>query len=243
MLRASIRFSAASPRLSSMVDPAVKTRCFSSFGPVSDKNDNSKTPEDKQTHTTGKKAPLAKLLLNTDQKFSKFIREFNRNASSLSSDPAPSPAKKSTYYSTAGVQLPQNLPRVPNTSHLDMRKFRQDILYSGYRPLLLPIKDDANLTFRFDKSGYMKKSDLQAAPRPAPNNIWNNSALGTQRFSEMDNVPYSVVLTLMPFARPPPPGMQNSNPKPKSPEAVAKQKQKDRITNWKAFFSNKGFKN
>lgn len=138
--------------------------------------------------------------LTSDKKLSKFVKEFN--------------------------QVKVDLPRVPSTSHLDLRKFRQDILYLGYRPLVLPVKTGPVL--RFNKNG-VSDNNVNNVNYTTPN-IWNNSAAGTQHFKEMDNIPYKVLMNLKPFQPP----LETTTP-------VMEEEEDEKSIDWKDYFSKRGY--
>lgn len=163
----------------------------------SNNTNNTTTP----TSANIKPAKRGKLDLSSEKKFSNFIKEFNRTVD-----------VKRTTLKSANLH---SLPRVASTSHLDLRRFRQDILYSGYRPLLLPIKNDCK-PLRFDKTGGLAQAGTSGGSKATyvVPNMWNNSALGTEHFKEMDNIPYRVLMRLKPFQKPPAPA------KAKTPRSI-----------------------
>lgn len=85
------------------------------------------------------------------------------------------------------------LPRVPNTEHLIREEFNSDMLYSGYRPIVVGEKNaKENKLMQFA----MK---LEKMSEPIP---WVSSATGQETFSEWDNVPTEVIKNLRPFQPP-----------------------------------------
>lgn len=198
------------------------SRSFGTRSVVLNRRKSDKKPPIKKTSSSSSAVTIhqpkrAKLDLLLEKNFSKFIREFNRSL----------PQGKlylldltnhETHGASVGSPAPIKtvLPRVPLTSHLDLRRFRQDIFYQGYRPLLLPVSSEP-APVRFDKTG-------QGMFRTTAPNMWNNSAVGLERFKEMDNVPYSVLAKLRPFQRP--------------PEPQRKKKEVD----WEEYFRKRGFK-
>ncbi|GMM33011.1 Sue1 protein [Saccharomycopsis crataegensis] len=223
------------------------------------------------TKTTVKTSPKkSKLDLSSEKKFSQFIREFNRSSPDSR---VFSVESGKTSNNNGQMSYQDSLPRVPSTSHLDLRKFKNDIFFSGYRPLLLPIKNEFR-PLRFDKSGKGMSSSASDALSNGNSlvggnstsevsfstssssssfivpNMWNNSAVGTEHFKEMDNIPYKVLMTLKPFQAPPHPA-----PIGKSKKVAAKENSRKRdsaeeeqllkknpINNWKEYFSKRGFK-
>lgn len=91
------------------------------------------------------------------------------------------------------------LPRVPTTDHVLREQFNSDMLYSGYRPIVIGdknAKEDKLMQFA------MK---LEKLSEPVP---WVSSATGQEFFSEWDNVPSDVIKDLKPFH---PPSVEETN--------------------------------
>lgn len=91
------------------------------------------------------------------------------------------------------------LPRVPTTEHILREEFNSDMLYSGYRPIVVGDKNaKENKLMQFA----MK---LEKLSEPVP---WVSSATGQEFFSEWDNVPSEIIKDLKPFH---PPSIEETN--------------------------------
>lgn len=87
-----------------------------------------------------------------------------------------------------------NLPSVPTTKYIDKNIMKKDILFTGYRPVLSPIKDSANNY----KSQIRKKDTIPLT--------WNYSACKLKSFDDFSAVPQFIVDKLVPFNPPNEPG-------------------------------------
>ncbi|CCK72257.1 Pet20p KNAG_0J01760 [Huiozyma naganishii CBS 8797] len=102
------------------------------------------------------------------------------------------------------------LPSVPSTQHIEANDMCTELLYSGYRPLfldstalergLLAAKEQASFTQSASPTGSTFYEIAMKLEDPAC--IWANSATGLEKYTEWDNIPYSVANSLKPFVPP-----------------------------------------
>ncbi|CDO92887.1 unnamed protein product [Kluyveromyces dobzhanskii CBS 2104] len=105
------------------------------------------------------------------------------------------------------------LPKVPSTEHILREEFNSDMLYSGYRPIVVGDKNaKENKLMQFA----MK---LEKLSEPVP---WVSSATGQELFSEWDNVPSEIIKDLKPFH---PPSVEEANDSKKKEAKQKLQKQ------------------
>jgi hypothetical protein len=86
--------------------------------------------------------------------------------------------------------LMQRIPAVPSTQYLDGNAMKRDIFYTGFRPILTPVRRPVAKVKR-------------QATRPLG---WNQSACNLETFDDFSKVPQFVADKLVPFKEPGEPG-------------------------------------
>lgn len=90
----------------------------------------------------------------------------------------------------------RTLPRVPTTRFLETQRLSSDILFSGYRPVMYPVRE--NPLFGRGTKTEAPASLESSLPRY---DLWSTTTMGLERFPEWSNVPREVVRKLQPFDR------------------------------------------
>lgn len=95
----------------------------------------------------------------------------------------------------------RSLPRVPTTRFLESQRLSSDILFSGYRPVMYPVRENP----LFGRGRAPTKAPAVLEPRLQPKDIrydlWSTTTMGLEKFPEWSNVPREVVRKLRPFDR------------------------------------------
>ncbi|KAH3676085.1 hypothetical protein WICMUC_002382 [Wickerhamomyces mucosus] len=93
------------------------------------------------------------------------------------------------------LSTPTNIPSVPTTKYIDTNSLKKDIFFTGFRPILSPIKSSSTTK---SISGFMKKQTVSLS--------WNFSACNLEKFDDYSAVPQFIVDKLVPFNTPGKPG-------------------------------------
>lgn len=95
----------------------------------------------------------------------------------------------------------RTLPRVPTTRFLESQRLSSDILYSGYRPVMYPVRE--NPLFGHSRASAEAPAALEPRLEPASwrYDLWSTTTMGLERHSEWSNVPRDVIRKLRPFDR------------------------------------------
>ncbi|ODV72214.1 uncharacterized protein CYBJADRAFT_168875 [Cyberlindnera jadinii NRRL Y-1542] len=86
--------------------------------------------------------------------------------------------------------LKQQVPSVPSTQYLDLNTVKRDVFFSGFRPILAPVKRPVTKVKR----------------QPTKPLRWNESACNLETFDDFSKVPQFVADKLIPFKEPSEPG-------------------------------------